>query len=227
MQPPHRDGDARQQHRERVQARQQSEAVRGVEAAPAGRRAEATRAQQRVDQRQHDEDHDVDQDEHPVLAAARASGEIDVLLEDLDVPAHSDPPRPVEVLLGQMDVLVVHGLVVDALHRGSDPGGHLPGLVDRAHERAHVGLVALARQPAVAVRLPHVRADELARGRDVVAREQPDVPVEPDVRQREPAVDPGVLQHAVPALHPGLAVGHVLGAQVVVERDQRRDLARW
>src|SRR3954470_20362829 len=134
-----------------------------------------------------------------------------------------DPPRR-GVLLGQMHVLVVHGLVVDAFHRWRYPARHLPALVDRPHERADVGLVGLGGQPPVAVGLPHVESDEFTRRGDVVAREQPDLPVEPDVGQRELPFDPGVRQDPVPPLHAGLAVGDVLGAQVVVERDQRRDL---
>src|SRR5919108_5141796 len=82
------------------------------------------------------------------------------------------------LFLGEVDVLVLKGLVVDAPRRWCDPAGDLSGLVDRAHERPNVGLVRLAREPLVAVGLPDVPADQVALGGDVVAGEEADVPVE-------------------------------------------------
>src|SRR5215469_638439 len=64
--------------------------------------------------------------------------------------------------LGEVDVVVVERLAVDAVAGWRDPGGNLPALVDRLHEGPHVCLVHVGRQPLAAPGLPLAGAELLA-----------------------------------------------------------------
>ena len=74
-------------------------------------------------------------------------------------------------------------------------------------------------------RVPFRLADDAAVGRHPDLREGPDGPAEGAVGQREGEVHAVILDDLVPAVHSPLAVGDVVVAQPLVERDQRGLLA--
>src|SRR5574339_415477 len=60
----------------------------------------------------------------------------------------------------KVDVLVVHGEVVDATVGRGDPAGHLAGLDHAVHERVDVGAVALGRDPVLEAPLELLARDD-------------------------------------------------------------------
>src|SRR5262245_49969997 len=62
-------------------------------------------------------------------------------------PASGSLMRASSSGLGQVNVVVVERLAVDAVPRRGDPRGDLASLVDRLHQRADVGLVHVGGQP--------------------------------------------------------------------------------
>src|ERR1700739_4793097 len=82
------------------------------------------------------------------------------------------------LFLGQMDVVVIERLAVDAVARRGDPGRDLSPLNDRLKERADRGFAPPGRQPLAAAALPLVRAELLPVGGRLDAGERADVPVE-------------------------------------------------
>ena len=112
---------------------------------------------------------------------------------------------------------------MDARRRRRHPACHLAGLVDADHQRLDEGPVVVGRQPVGLPSGPLGVGEQPAVRAHPAAAERPDVAVEADVRQREGAADLG--ERAVPALDALAAVGHVVLAQRLVERRQRRRLA--
>src|ERR1700730_19049359 len=106
--------------------------------------------------------------------------------------AHQAPlPWRLQPVSGQVDVVVIERLAVDAVARRGDPGGDLAALEDRLHKRADIGLVhvglarlTLALLPLMRAQFPPVRAG-LDRG------ERSDAAVERYVRQPQPVRQPG------------------------------------
>src|SRR5215469_11966252 len=112
--------------------------------------------------------------------------------------------------LGQVNVVVVERLAVDAVPRRGDPRGDLASLVDRLHQRADVCPVHVGGQPLALTLLPVVRAELLPVRAGLDRAERAHLPVEGHVRQPQPLRQPGVGQDLVPPVHPALAVGDVL-----------------
>src|SRR5260370_3229563 len=121
---------------------------------------------------------------------------------------------------GEVNVVVVERLAVDAVLGRGDPGRDLAPLVHRLHQRPHVGLVHLGRQPLALAALPFLGREHLARRRGLDPRGRADLAVEPDARKVQPLPHPALLQDAVPPLDAALAVRDVLSPQVAVESDQ-------
>src|ERR1700678_2241556 len=63
---------------------------------------------------------------------------------------------------GEVDVVVVERLAVDAGTGRCDPCRNLAPFVYRLHQRPHVGLVDIGRQPSAAAALPLLRGKLLA-----------------------------------------------------------------
>src|SRR6267142_3758620 len=122
----------------------------------------------------------------------------------------------------QLHVLELDGLAVDAARRRRDPAGELAGLDDRLHQRRHVDLVLRRGQPVVLAGVPLGLADHAAVGGHAQLAEVADGAVEGAVRQPQLDVDTVLLDDRVPAVDAALAVGHVVVAQPLVERGQRR-----
>src|SRR5262249_5541872 len=81
--------------------------------------------------------------------------------------------------------LVLNREGVDAAARRGDPVRHLAGLVHRVHERADVGAVGIARQPAVAMAGPLLAAHRVPFRVVVVVRVDPLAAVETYRRQAD------------------------------------------
>src|SRR6516164_12747 len=125
---------------------------------------------------------------------------------------------------GEVHVVEVERLAVDAVARRRDPCGNLAPLVHRLHQRPNVRLVHVGGQPLALAALPLFRRELLAVRGGLDRGERTDLAVEGDVRQLEPAADAALLQDPVPPLDAALAVRDVLAPQVGVETHQRRNL---
>ena len=96
---------------------------------------------------------------------------------------HRSLPGRVVAGSGEVHVLVLERLSVDAVARWRDPGGDLSALVDRPHQGSDVGLVNVGGQPRRLALRPLVSGDPNAVGRCLDPLERADLPVEGDVRQ--------------------------------------------
>src|SRR5215469_1905251 len=93
--------------------------------------------------------------------------------------------------LGQVNVVVVERLAVDAVPRRGDPRGDLASLVDRLHQRADVGLVHVGGQPLALALPPVVRAQLFPVRSGLDPGECAHLPVQCHVRQPQPLRQPG------------------------------------
>src|SRR5437588_389461 len=73
------------------------------------------------------------------------------------------PPNPL-LAGGELHVLELDRLAVDAARGRRDPAGELARLHHRRHEARHVGLVLRRRQPVVLAGVPFGLADDAAVG---------------------------------------------------------------
>src|SRR6266540_60631 len=121
---------------------------------------------------------------------------------------------------GEVDVVVVERLAVDALPGRRDPGRDLAALVHGPHQRPHVGLVDVGGQPGALAPRPLLGGDALAVRCGLDAGERADLTVESDVRQPQPLRQAGALHDLVPPVDTVLTVADVLAAQVGVEAQQ-------
>src|SRR5882672_12731828 len=98
-----------------------------------------------------------------------------------------------------MDIVVVERLVVNAVAGWCDPARYLAAFVHRPHQRTHMGLVDVGRQPLTLAPSPFVGRQLLAVRRRLDAGERTDFPVERDTGQLQPALHPGLVEDLVPS----------------------------
>src|SRR5262245_11182005 len=122
----------------------------------------------------------------------------------------------------QLHVLELHRLAVDAARRRRDPPGKLPRLHHRLHQTRHERVVVGRRQPLAMASIPLRLAHDPPVGRHAQLAEVANGAVEAAVRQLQLGVDAVALDDRVPAVHAALAIGHVVVAQPLVQRGQRR-----
>src|SRR5712692_2337776 len=128
-------------------------------------------------------------------------------------------------LLPEPDVLEVDGVTVDPAGGRGDPAGEPARLGHRLHEALDVFLVVLGGQPVAVARIPLGLADDAPVRRDAEFREAADGPMESPMRQGQLEVDAVLPDDFVPAGDPAGAVGDIVVAEPLVERDQGRLVA--
>src|ERR1700726_4653889 len=86
--------------------------------------------------------------------SSRYSHALKAVAPDITGPPGSD----------QVDVVVVERLAVDAVARRGNPCRDLAPFVHRLHQRSHICLVDIGRQPLTAAALPFLRGQLLPFG---------------------------------------------------------------
>src|SRR4029453_10879353 len=125
----------------------------------------------------------------------------------------------------QAHVLELERLAIDPAGGGGDPAGGASGLGGELHQTAHEGLVLGGGEPVVMARVPLRLAQHAAVRSDLDVGEAADGAMEGGSGQPELDVDAMAADHLVPPGHAALAIRHVVVAQSLVQRDQRRLLA--
>src|SRR2546422_3872744 len=123
-------------------------------------------------------------------------------------------------LLPEPDVLEVDGVAVDPAGGRGDPAGDLARLDDRLHGALDAFLGVLGREPVAVARGPVRLADDAPVRSDADLGEAADGPVESPVRQGQLEVDAVLSDDLVPPGDATGAVGDVVVAEPLVERDE-------